>query len=80
MKKGFLPCDEEGEKHATITKEEFESGLNEHPEIKDKIDYLVDWDDDNYIQSMKKADILLGWHFPTKNIKEIAPNLKWISC
>ena len=77
-KKGFLPCDEEGEKHSTITKEEFERGLNKYPEIKGKIDYLIDWDEDNYIQSMKEADILLGWQFPTENIKETAPNLKWI--
>ena len=77
-KKGFLPCDEEGEKHSTITKEEFERGLNKYPEIKVKIDYLIDWDEDNYIQSMKEADILLGWQFPTENIKETAPNLKWI--
>ena len=77
-KEGFLPCDLEGEKHITITKEEFEKGLSEHPEIKDKIEYLVDWDDDNYLSSMKDADILLGWQFPTENIKTIAPKLKWI--
>jgi phosphoglycerate dehydrogenase-like enzyme len=77
-KEGFLPCDQEGEKHSTITKEEFEKGLNQYPEIKDKIEYLVDWDEDNYLSSMKEADILLGWKFPTKNIREIAPNLKWI--
>ena len=77
-KEGLLPCDLEGEKHSTITKEEFEKGLNQYPEIKDKIEYLVDWDEDNYLSSMKEADILLGWQFPTKNIKEIAPNLKWI--
>ena len=77
-KEGFLPCDQEGEKHSTITKEEFEKGLNQYPEIKDKIEYLVDWDEDNYLSSMNDADILLGWQFPTRNIKEIAPNLKWI--
>ena len=77
-KEGFLPCDQEGEKHSTITKEEFEKGLNQYPEIKDKIEYLVDWDEDNYLSSMKNADILLGWQFPTKNIREIGPNLKWI--
>ena len=77
-KEGFLPCDLEGEKHSTITKDEFEKGLSQHPEIKDKIEYLVDWDEDNYISSMKEADVLLGWQFPTKNIREIAPNLKWI--
>ena len=77
-KEGFLPCDLEGEKNSTITKEEFEKGLSEYPEIRDKIEYLVDWDEDNYISSMKDADILLGWQFPTKNIKTIAPKLKWI--
>jgi phosphoglycerate dehydrogenase-like enzyme len=77
-KEGFLPCDLEGEKHSTITKEEFEKGLNEHPEIRKKIEYLIDWDEENYISSMKEADVLLGWQFPTNNIREIAPNLKWI--
>ena len=77
-KKGFLPCDLEGEKHSTITKDEFEKGLEKYPEVKDKIDYSVDWDDDNFIASMKDADILLGWQFPTKNLKSIALNLKWI--
>ena len=77
-KEGFLPCDQEGEKHSTITKEEFEKGLSKYPEIKDKIEYIVDWDEDNYVSSMKDTDILLGWQFPTKNIKKIAQNLKWI--
>ena len=77
-KEGFLPCDPEGEKHSTITSEEFEKGLSKYPEIKDKIEYLVDWDEDHYLSSMKEADVLLGWRFPTKNISEIAPNLKWI--
>ena len=77
-KEGFLPCDEEGEKHSTITKEEFEKGLVLYPEIRNKIEYLIDWDEDNYLSSMKEADILLGWQFSTENIKEIAPNLKWI--
>ena len=77
-KEGFLPCDEEGEKHSTITKEEFEKGLMLYPEIRNKIEYLIDWDEDNYLSSMKNKDILLGWQFPTQNITEIAPNLKWI--
>ena len=38
-KKGFLPCDIEGEKHSAITKEEFEKGLSQYPEIKDKYHY-----------------------------------------
>ena len=77
-KEGCLPCDLEGEKHSTITKDEFEKGLSQYPELKDNIEYLVDWDEDNYISSMKESDVLLGWQFPTNNIREIAPNLKWI--
>ena len=77
-KEGFLPCDLEGEKHSTITEEEFEKELSQYSEIKDKIEYLVDWDEDHYLSSMKEADVLLGWQFPTANIREIAPNLKWI--
>ena len=77
-KEGFLPCDLEGEINNTITKEEFEKGLNSYPELKDKIEYLIDWDDDNFILSMKETDILLGWQFPTKDLVNIAPKLKWI--
>jgi phosphoglycerate dehydrogenase-like enzyme len=77
-KEDFLPCDQEGEKHSTITREKFEKGLSQYSEIKDKIEYLIDWDEDNYLSSMKDADILLGWQFPTKNISAIAPKLKWI--
>ncbi len=77
-KEGFLPCDAEGEKNNTITQEEFEKGIDQYPKLKDKIEYIIDWDDDNFTLSMNKADVLLGWQFPTKNLKEIAPNLKWI--
>ncbi len=77
-KKGFLPCDLEGERNNTITKEKFEKGLNHYPELNKKIEYVIDWDDENFISSMKTANILLGWQFPTKNLKDIAPNLKWI--
>ena len=77
-KKGSLPSDLEGEKNSSVPKDLFESMLNKLPQIKDKITYLVDWDDDNWISSMKDADILFAWNFPTKDLAEIAPNLKWI--
>ena len=77
-KAGSLPCDLEGEINNTITKEIFEKKLKVFPEVKDKIEYLIDWDDDNFESSLSNSDILLGWNFPTKEIKNIAPNLKWI--
>ena len=63
---------------AQLHQKNLKKGLANTPEIKDKIEYLVDWDEDHYLSSMKEADVLLGWQFPTKNISEIAPNLKWI--
>ena len=77
---GTFPCDLEGEKNFTITKEHFEKALENETEIKDQIEFIIDWDEDNFNSSMLNSDILLTYDFPTKNLKEIAPNLKWIHC
>ena len=77
---GTFPCDLEGEKNFTITKEHFEKALENETEIKDQIEFIIDWDEDNFNSSMSSSDILLTYDFPTKNLKEIAPNLKWIHC
>ena len=77
---GTFPCDLEGEKNFTITREHFEKALENVPEIKDKIEFFIDWDVDNFNSSMSNSDILLTYDFPTNNLKSIAPNLKWIHC
>ena len=77
---GTFPCDLEGEKNFTITKEHFEKALENETEIKDQIEFIIDWDEDNFNSSMSNSDILLTYDFPTKSLKEIAPNLKWIHC
>ena len=77
---GTFPCDLEGEQNFTITKEHFEKALEIETEIKDQIEFIIDWDEDNFNSSMSNCDILLTYDFPTKNLKEIAPNLKWIHC
>ena len=77
---GTFPCDLEGEKNFTITKEHFEKVLENETEIKDQIEFIIDWDEDNFNSSMSNSDILLTYDFPTKNLKEIAPSLKWIHC
>ena len=77
---GTFPCDLEGEKNFTITKEHFEKALENETEIKDQIEFIIDWDEDNFNSSMLNSDILLTYDFPIKNLKEIAPNLKWIHC
>jgi len=75
---GSFPTDAEGEKNFTITKEHFAQALNNFPEIKEKIEIFVDWDEDNFKTSMANSDILVAWDFSTINLKKVAPNLKWI--
>ena len=75
---GSFPTDAEGEKNFTITKDHFNKALNDFPEIKEKVEIFVDWDEDNFKTSMANSDILVAWSFPTTNLKKVAPNLKWI--
>ena len=75
---GSFPTDAEGEKNFTITKEHLEEALKDLPEIRNKLDIFVDWDEDNFEKSMSNSDVLLAWNFPTDNLKKISPNLKWI--
>ena len=77
---GSFPSDAEGEKNFTITKEHLDEALKKFPEIKEKVDIFIDWDEDNFKKSMHNSDVLLAWNFSTKNLKKIAPNLKWIHC
>jgi len=75
---GSFPTDAEGEENFTITKEHFTQALNNFPEIKEKVEIFVDWDEDNFKTSLANSDILVAWDFSTINLKKVAPNLKWI--
>ena len=75
---GSFPSDAEGEKNFTITKEHLDQALKNFPKIKEKVDIFIDWDEDNFKTSMADSNVLLAWNFSTKNLKKIAPNLKWI--
>ena len=77
---GSFPTDAEGEKNFTITKNDFDRALEKFPEVKEKIEIFIDWDEENFNSSMSNSDILVAWNFPTSNLKKIAPNLKWIHC
>jgi len=77
---GFFPTDAEGEKNFTITKNDFDRALEKFPEVKEKIEIFIDWDEENFNSSMSNSDVLVAWNFPTSNLKKIAPNLKWIHC
>ena len=77
---GTFPCNSEGEKNFTITKEHIDKVLENESEIREKIEFFIDWDEDNFISSISNSEILLAYDFPTINLKEIAPNLRWVHC
>tara|TARA_B100001142_G_scaffold223051_1_gene221203 strand:+ start:3144 stop:4181 length:1038 start_codon:yes stop_codon:yes gene_type:complete len=77
---GTFPCDLEGEKNFTITKKHIQKVLENEPKIRNQVEFFIDWDEDNFNSSMFNSEILLTYDFPTKNLKAIAPNLKWIHC
>ena len=75
---GSFPTDEEGEKNFTITQDRFNKVLDKYPDLKDKIETFVDWDEDNFEKSISNSNILIAWNFPTEKLNEKAPDLKWI--
>ena len=79
-KQGSFPNTPHGEEIFTITKERFDKALKAFPDLKDKIEFFIDWDEDNFSTSMLSTEILLAWNLPTLNIKKIAPKLQWIHC
>jgi phosphoglycerate dehydrogenase-like enzyme len=77
---GTFPCDLEGEKNFTITNKHIQKALKNETKIRNQVEFFIDWDEDNFNLSMSSSEILLTYDFPTKNLKKIAPKLKWIHC
>ena len=60
--------------------ERFAKTLANYPDVDGKLEVFIDWDTDNFVTSMKDAEVLLTWNLPTENLAQLAPNLKWIHC
>tara|TARA_B100001540_G_scaffold314959_1_gene341022 strand:- start:463 stop:1494 length:1032 start_codon:yes stop_codon:yes gene_type:complete len=79
-KKGSFPNTPEGEKVFTITDDHINKILINFEHLKQKIEVFIDWDEDNFFDSIKNSEILLTWNLPTNNIKKTSPKLQWIHC
>ena len=77
---GSFPNTPEGEEVFTITRERFDNALKEFDSIANQLNPFIDWDTDNFEQSMQDTEVLLTWNLPTKNLAQVAPRLKWIHC
>lgn len=73
-----FPSTPEAEAVFTITRERYEAAAKCHPAVAERLDVFIDWDLDNFHDSMRTADVLVSWDFPTENLAEVAPNLRWI--
>jgi phosphoglycerate dehydrogenase-like enzyme len=68
----------EGEAVFTITQERFDEAARAYPDVANRLDVTIDWDLDNFNDSMRDAQVLVTWDLPTENLAKVAPNLKWI--
>lgn len=73
-----FPPTPEAEPVFTTTPERWQAALARHPDVAEHVEVFIDWDCDNFETSMKDAEILLCWDFPTENLAAVAPNLRWI--
>ena len=51
---GTFPNTPEGEKVFTITEERLKTALVNFPDLKDRIESFIDWDEDNFIKSIAR--------------------------
>ncbi len=77
---GSFPNTPEGEQVFTITRERFDEELTSFPSVQGNLSTFIDWDVDNWEQSMANTEVLLTWNLPMDNLAHIAPKLKWIHC
>jgi len=73
-----FPPTKEGEKVFTITEKHIQTACKRHPNVADQIGVVIDWDLDNFFQSMKTSDVLVTWDLPTESLSTVAPRLKFI--
>jgi phosphoglycerate dehydrogenase-like enzyme len=73
-----FPPTPEGEAVFTITREHYQAAADRYPDVAERLDVFIDWDLDNFHDSMRTAEVLVSWDFPTEDLAAVAPNLRWI--
>ena len=75
---GGFPPTPEAEPVFTTTRQRYEAALAGFPDLAGKLETVIDWDLDNFHDSMKTARVLLTWDLPTADLSRVAPRLEWI--
>lgn len=61
-----------------MTRERYRGAAKRNPDVAKRVKCTIATDREGFYRAMKTADVLVGWWFPKKDLREIAPNLKWI--
>jgi len=61
-----------------MSQERYDAAATRHPEIAADVETIVDWDLDNFDESMATANGLVTWDLPTAGLADRAPDLRWI--
>lgn len=61
-----------------VTEDRFHAACERHPALATRLTVDWSWDLDGFDESIRDADIMIGWKFETHDMARRAPNLKWI--
>ncbi len=61
-----------------ITEARYQTAARRHRHIARFVRPSIAIDREGFFKRVRKADVLVGWHFPRENLETVAPNLKWI--
>jgi glyoxylate/hydroxypyruvate reductase len=61
-----------------VTEDRFHAACERHPALAAQLIVDWSWDLEGFDESIRDADIMIGWKFDTHDIARRAPNLKWI--
>ncbi len=75
---GGFPATPESEPVFTVTRQRWDAVLAGYPDLAERLEAFIDWDEDNFARSMATAEALVAWDLPTADLARVAPRLKWI--
>lgn len=61
-----------------VFKDQYEAALARHPDLVPIVRTTMGYDLENYAESMRDADAMIGYRFPKETLADTAPRLKWI--
>lgn len=67
-----------GEETFRMTRARYDEVAARHPDIAPHVEAFIDWDLDNFKESIRTAHAMVTWGLPTENLAEVAPNLRLI--